>query len=258
MPASARIATPREQLELPYSGLEVVRSSLEIAAGLEAVGHGIKLPGTARRLPKPSRSRPYRHSTTDPTNPKKNMWSWPRGILIAAGIAFVVIAGAVGGGVGVTSRHRQNRRNRPPRRARPRPTDKGPMPRRRQSRPLYPTSASRHRASTISMAYDKIRSTTSCRLTRAIPPESWNLLGTLPARNGRSRPSRTPAVDAIKPGTPLTAASGYPPHQHKYPLVNSIYFLEPNGKVVDRQPPYKEQATRCSLQVSHYPPSPDL
>ncbi|KAK4169638.1 hypothetical protein QBC43DRAFT_365343 [Cladorrhinum sp. PSN259] len=55
-------------------------------------------------------------------------------------------------------------------------------------------------------------------------------------------PITNPPGDSLEAGTPMAAAACYPHTNTKIALVKNVYLLQPSGRLVERQSPYKDQA----------------
>ncbi|KAK3312443.1 hypothetical protein B0H66DRAFT_525501 [Apodospora peruviana] len=256
------MAIPRDERRLSYSdGLEVVQPPLEPTAfhndpGME-VYHG---PTDPWKKPHQTFSPLYaRPSSTDAPEAVQNHQDHVYGELppplpticgirrrvfwiLAAVIAFVVVAGAIGGGVGGYFASKASSTTS---------GDSSGSSTPGSNNNNTTTPPARSAFQNISIAALSWVDESSARQIRVYQTTQWN--STHPPRILESswdsagaqwsvEPITDPAVDGLKPGTPLTAAAGYPHTNTSNALVKNVYFYQPTGKLAERQSPYKELA----------------
>ncbi|KAK4231924.1 hypothetical protein QBC38DRAFT_353556 [Podospora fimiseda] len=154
--------------------------------------------------------------------------------IVAAIVTFIVIAGAVGGGVGGHYASKSSS-----------PQGQGASPGPNTTTSTKPTF---YNLSIAALGWTDVDSVRQIRVYHTTPPNSTHRSRILESSwdsvdSKWSVQSITdPTVDGLKPGTPMTASAGYPHTNTSISLVKNVYFLQPNGKLVERQSPYKEQA----------------
>ncbi|KAK0643830.1 hypothetical protein B0T16DRAFT_459931 [Cercophora newfieldiana] len=50
----------------------------------------------------------------------------------------------------------------------------------------------------------------------------------------------TDGTDTVKPGTSISASTGFPHTNTSFELVKTVFYVQPGGKLIERQSPYKE------------------
>ncbi|KAK3994464.1 hypothetical protein QBC44DRAFT_322721 [Cladorrhinum sp. PSN332] len=256
------MATARDERVLSYSGLEVVQPSLEAAAhyndpGIEVYDDppawkkplgGGALPAESDPTYAPLFARPpsqdapeavgnYQHPVhADPPPPTATICGIRRRVfwVIVGIIAFVVIAGAVGGGVGGYFASKSSTSG---------DTGSGAA----GPNITTPTRPAFDNPSIAALGWTDANSVRQIRVYYTTPSNSTNPPRILEsswdsvAANWSVEAITNPDVDGIKAGTPIAASSGHPHTNTSIALVKNVYFFQPTGKLAERQSPYKEQ-----------------
>ncbi|KAK4221935.1 hypothetical protein QBC38DRAFT_491053 [Podospora fimiseda] len=160
-------------------------------------------------------------------------------------IAFLVIAGAVGGGVGAHFASKSSKSSNP---ENSHDSNSTPPPdTNTTTRTPNPTNLSLQNLSVSALSWTD---TSNIRQIHIYHTPKYN--STHPPRILESswdsstlkwtvEPITDPNTNEVKPGTPIAASTGYPHTDPKnFALVKNVYFFQPNNIAVERQSPYKE------------------
>ncbi|KAK3358233.1 hypothetical protein B0T25DRAFT_541205 [Lasiosphaeria hispida] len=264
------MAAHRDSAHAPYSNLEVVQSpdsdlnhghGVEIypAQHAEKKAQMIESDPTAAPFARPSSREekifnPYSsapevvieeqrpHATSErqdaylPPPPRTICGIRPRIFWIIVGIsAVIIIAAAVGGGVGASL---SNRAKQDPASSTNPPDSSSPTNSTRPVNRDVSISALRW-ADAADVSQYRLFFHQSTNTTPApILESAWSS----DSRKWTVLPVTDANVDSVKVGTPMAASAGIPHTNTSFEVVKNVYFLQTVGTLMERQSPYKERA----------------